>query len=84
MARSVEYAGHVEVPFSRVPSVNRLSDPGTPSSAYRRSFPRKLTSRYIKATSVLYSALPVNTTALGDGGSSWPSRADISSKVCQI
>jgi clusterin-associated protein 1 len=38
----------------------------------------------LKATSVLYSALRVNTSALGDDGSSGFSHVDISSKVCQI
>jgi clusterin-associated protein 1 len=36
----------------------------------------------LKATSVLYSALRVNTTSLGDDSSSLSSPADISSKVC--
>jgi clusterin-associated protein 1 len=35
----------------------------------------------LKATSVLYSALRVNATALGDEGSSVSSPLDISSKV---
>jgi clusterin-associated protein 1 len=36
----------------------------------------------LKATSVLYNALKVNTTAPGDDSSSVTSHVDISSKVC--
>jgi clusterin-associated protein 1 len=36
----------------------------------------------LKATSVLYNALRVNTTSLGDDSSSLSSPVDISSKVC--